>query len=112
MGFRLSSAIAGFATRTSENLDELQTKADDIAKTAAARYANEALQVRKERMKSRQDYLEAATFLKNNYGLSNNQVEVVLSGGIANKDLFVERMKDVEDAAFTAAKANGEDMSK
>ena len=112
MGFRLSSAIAGFATRTSENLDELQTKADDIAKTAAARYANEALQVRKERMKSRQDYLEAATFLKNNYGLSNNQVEVVLSGGIANKDLFVERMKDVEDAAYTSAKANGEDMSK
>ena len=111
MGFRLSSAIAGFATRTSENLDELQTKADDIAKTAAARYANEALQVRKERMKSRQEYLEAATNLKNNYGLSNNQIEVILSGGIANKDLFIQRMKDIEDEAFSNAKASGQDMS-
>ena len=112
MGFRLSSAIAGFATRTSENLDELQTKADDIAKTAAARYANEALQVRKERMKSRQEYLEAATNLKNNYGLSNNQIEVILSGGVANKDLFIERMKDIEDEAYSNAKASGQDMSK
>ena len=111
MGFRLSSAIAGFATRTSENLDELQTKADDIAKTAAARYANEALQVRKERMKSRQEYLEAATNLKNNYGLSNNQIEVILSGGVANKDLFIERMKDIEDEAYSSAKASGQDMS-
>ena len=30
--------------------DPLQNKADDIAKTAAARYADEAIQVRKERM--------------------------------------------------------------
>ena len=111
MGFRLSSAIAGFATRTSENLDELQNKADDIAKTAAARYADEAIQVRKERMKSRQEYLDAATMLQNNFNLSNNQVESILSGGVANKDLFIQKMKDIEDQQFSAAKATGQDMN-
>ena len=111
MGFRLSSAIAGFATRTSENLDELQNKADDIAKTAAARYADEAIQVRKERMKSRQEYLDAATMLQNNFNLSNNQVESILSGGVANKDLFIQKMKDIEDQQFAAGKSTGQDMN-
>ena len=87
MGFRLSSAIAGFATRTSENIDELQTKADDMAKTAAARYAQEALQVRKERMKSIKDYSKKAKVLSN-YGLNNAQIETLLSGGIEQADKF------------------------
>ena len=55
MGFRLSSAISGFATKTSENLTALQDKADEISKTAAARYAEEAKEVRKERMKTIRD---------------------------------------------------------
>ena len=49
-GFRLASAVAGFAKRTSQNLDALQTKADDATKTAAKRFADEALLVRKARV--------------------------------------------------------------
>ena len=82
MGFRLSSAIAGFAERTSENLTALQDKADEITKTAAERYANEALQVRKERIKSVREYTRAAKELQR-MGLNNAQIEVALSAGVA-----------------------------
>jgi hypothetical protein len=82
MGFRLSSAIAGFAERTSENLTALQDKADEITKTAAERYANEALQVRKERIKSVREYTRAAKELQR-MGLDNAQIEVALSAGVA-----------------------------
>ena len=88
MGFRLSSAIAGFAERTSENLTALQDKADEITKTAAATYAQEALQVRKERMKSRREYLSAAEDLSG-MGLNNNQIETILKGGIKNADRLI-----------------------
>ena len=98
MGFRLSSAIAGFAERTSENLTALQDKADEITKTAAATYAQEALQVRKERMKSRREYLSAAEDLES-YGLNNNQIETILKGGIKNADLFKQSLQDAEAAA-------------
>ena len=98
MGFRLSSAIAGFAERTSENLTALQDKADEITKTAAATYAQEALQVRKERMKSRREYLSAAEDLES-YGLNNNQIETILKGGIKNADLFKQSLQDAEAVA-------------
>ena len=98
MGFRLSSAIAGFATRTSENLTALQDKADEITKTAAATYAQEALEVRKERMKSRKEYLSAAEDLSG-YGLNNNQIETILKGGVKNVDLFTQTLKDAEAKA-------------
>tara|TARA_A100001391_G_scaffold82407_1_gene53848 strand:+ start:273 stop:2198 length:1926 start_codon:yes stop_codon:yes gene_type:complete len=87
MGFRLSSAIAGFAERTSENLTALQDKADEITKTAAERYANEALQVRKERMKNIREYTKKAKNLSN-LGLNNAQIETLLSGGVEQADKF------------------------
>jgi len=101
MGFRLSSAIAGFAERTSENLTALQDKADEITKTAAATYAQEALQVRKERMKSRREYLSAAEDLSG-MGLNNNQIETILKGGIKNADLFKQTLQDAEAKANDA----------
>jgi len=87
MGFRLSSAVAGFATRTSENLKSLQDKADEITKTAAARYAEEAKDVRKERMKSIREYSRKARSLAS-LGLNNSQVETVLSAGLGKADEF------------------------
>jgi hypothetical protein len=105
MGFRLSSAIAGFAERTSENLTALQDKADEITKTAAERYANEALQVRKERIKSVREYTRAAKELKN-MGLNNAQIEVALSAGVAGVDNVksslanLEKREQLKDPSF------------
>jgi hypothetical protein len=95
MGFRLSSAIAGFAERTSENLTALQNKADEITKTAAERYANEALQVRKERIKSVREYTRAAKELKN-MGLNNAQIEVALSSGVAGVENVKSSLANLE----------------
>ena len=95
MGFRLSSAIAGFADRTSENLTALQDKADEITKTAAERYANEALQVRKERIKSVREYTRAAKELKN-MGLNNAQIEVALSAGVAGVENVKSSLANLE----------------
>ena len=95
MGFRLSSAIAGFAERTSENLTALQDKADEITKTAAARYANEALQVRKERIKSVREYTRAAKELQQ-MGLNNAQIEVALSAGVAGVDNVKSSLANLE----------------
>mgnify|MGYP003150846944 CR=1 FL=1 len=105
MGFRLSSAIAGFAERTSENLTALQDKADEITKTAAERYANEALQVRKERIKSVREYTRAAKELKN-MGLNNAQIEVALSAGVAGVENVksslanLEKREQLKDPSF------------
>ena len=105
MGFRLSSAIAGFADRTSENLTALQNKADEITKTAAERYANEALQVRKERIKSVREYTRAAKELKN-MGLNNAQIEVALSAGVAGVENVksslanLEKREQLKDPSF------------
>ena len=105
MGFRLSSAIAGFAERTSENLTALQDKADEITKTAAERYANEALQVRKERIKSVREYTRAAKELKN-MGLNNAQIEVALSSGVAGVENVksslanLEKREQLKDPSF------------
>ena len=95
MGFRLSSAIAGFADRTSENLTALQNKADEITKTAAERYANEALQVRKERIKSVREYTRAAKELKQ-MGLNNAQIEVALSAGVAGVENVKSSLENLE----------------
>ena len=95
MGFRLSSAIAGFAERTSENLTALQNKADEITKTAAERYANEALQVRKERMKSVREYTRAAKELQQ-MGLNNAQIEVALSAGVGGVENVKSSLKNLE----------------
>ena len=109
MGFRLSSAIAGFAERTSENLTALQDKADEITKTAADRYANEALQVRKERIKSVREYTRAAKELKQ-MGLNNAQIEVALSAGVAGVDnvknslVNLEKRDKLKDLSFEGCK--------
>ena len=70
MGFRLASAIGGFAKKTSANLDALQVKADDITKTAAKRFAEEANAVRKARISSRGSYSKIANRLSKNYNSS------------------------------------------
>ena len=88
MGFRLASAIGGFAKKTSANLDALQVKADDITKTAAKRFAEEANAVRKARISSRGSYSKIANRLSKNYNLNDAQVYALLSGGLEQADLF------------------------
>ena len=89
MGFRLASAIGGFAKRTSQNLDALQAKADDITKTAAKTFAEEANAVRKARISSRGTYSKIARRLASNYNLNNAQVYSLLAGGLEQADLFL-----------------------
>ena len=101
MGFRLASAIGGFAKRTSQNLDALQAKADDITKTAAKTFAEEANAVRKARISSRGTYSKIARRLASNYNLNNAQVYSLLAGGLEQADLFqntVEQAKLMHDS--------------
>ena len=112
MGFRLSSAVAGFATRTSENLKSLQDKADEITKTAANRYADEALQIRKERMKSIREYTRAARELRG-MGLTNPQIEIALSAGpsgvdnVKNSIINLEKSEMLKDPSFKGFDVEG-----
>ena len=101
MGFRLASAIGGFARRTSQNLDALQAKADDITKTAAKTFAEEANAVRKARISSRGSYSKIARRLASNYNLNNAQIYSLLAGGLEQADLFqntVEQAKLMHDS--------------
>ena len=82
-GFRLASAVACFAKRTSHNLDALQTKADDATKTAAKRFADEALLVRKARLQKGADFDKSFRKLKQQFGMHLNsaQLEAIMYSG-------------------------------
>ena len=98
MGFRLASAISGFAKRTSQNLDALQAKADDATKTAAKRFADEALLVRKTRMAEGVRFDRAARQAKAKYGnfLNNAQLEALLYGGPESIEKLDQTIKNAQ----------------
>jgi|TARA_R100000455_G_C6273221_1_gene130570 hypothetical protein len=98
MGFRLASAISGFAKRTSQNLDALQAKADDATKTAAKRFADEALLVRKTRMAEGVRFDRAARQAKAKYGnfLNDAQLEALLYGGPESIEKLDQTVKNAQ----------------
>ena len=92
MSFSLFHAVAGGAKRMSERLNTLETDTKDLVKTSAGRIATEMANNRKERIKNRTDYREAANKLKS-LGLGNAQIETVLQGGLGEADAFLQTVQ-------------------
>ena len=88
MAFRLQSAIAGAAKKATENLNELDKEYRESIKDTAANLAKEAAIVRKQRMSAVTDYNRRARKLRNNYDLTDAQIQTLLSGGVEEYDAF------------------------
>ena len=92
--------LTGFAKRTSENLRTLQNKADDTIKSYALQAAQDAKEVRKQRVKGVLDYTNMAEALKQR-GLNDAEVQAVLRGGIGAGQQYI----DGENVARSEAEA-------
>jgi hypothetical protein len=99
MAFRLQSAIAGAAKKATENLDELDKEYRQSIKDTAANLAKEAAVIRKQRMAAVTDYNRRARKLRNNYDLSDSQIQTLLSGGVEEYDNFEKTITAGETAA-------------
>ena len=99
MAFRLQSAIAGAAKKATENLNELDKEYRQSIKDTAANLAKEAAIIRKQRMAAVTDYNRRARKLRNNYELSDAQIQTLLSGGIEEYDNFENTITAGETAA-------------
>ena len=99
MAFRLQSAIAGAAKKATENLNELDKEYRESIRNTAANLAKEAATVRKQRMTAVTDYNRRARKLRNNYDLSDAQIQTLLSGGIEEYDNFEKTITAGETAA-------------
>lgn len=86
MAFRLQSAIAGFAKKASENIDEIEKDYRDGIKNTAANLAQEAALIRKQRMNAVTNYNSTARKLRSRYNLSDGQIQTLLGGGIGEAD--------------------------
>ena len=107
-GFRLASAVAGFAKRTSQNLDALQTKADDATKTAAKRFADEALLVRKARLQKGADFDKSFRKLKQQFGMHLNsaQLEAIMYSGPEGVENLISTVNNAQMEHAFAVKQN------
>jgi len=101
MAFRLQSAIAGFAKRTSEKMEKFDDTYFETLKNTSANLANEAGSIRKDRMKAVREYGDKASVLQSDYGLTDGQVQELLRGGLSRYDQFVEAMNNAEAKAAT-----------
>jgi len=99
MAFRLQSAIAGAAKKATENLGELDKEYRQSIKDTAANLAKEAGAIRKQRMAAVTDYNRRARKLRNNYDLSDAQIQTLLSGGVEEYDNFEKTITAGETAA-------------
>jgi hypothetical protein len=99
MAFRLHSAIAGAAKKATENLDELDKEYRESIRNTAANLAKEAATIRKQRMAAVTDYNRRARKLRNNYDLSDAQIQTLLSGGVEEYDNFEKTITAGETAA-------------
>tara|TARA_Y100001937_G_C7120316_1_gene332221 strand:+ start:455 stop:2194 length:1740 start_codon:yes stop_codon:yes gene_type:complete len=102
MAFRLQSAIAGAAKKFSERMEKFDDTYADTLKNSAANLAKEAAAIRKERMAAVRDYQNKGNILINDYGLSEAQVQSLLSGGTSRYDQFI---KDVQSGAMQHVRA-------
>jgi len=96
MAFRLQSAIAGFAKRTSEKMEKFDDTYFETLKNTSANLANEAGSIRKDRTKAVREYGDKASVLQSDYGLTDGQVQELLKGGLSRYDQFVEAMNNAE----------------
>lgn len=95
--------LTGFARRTSENLRTLQNKADDTIKSYALQAAQDAKEVRKQRVKSQLDYSNMAKALSSSYGLNDGQVQALLRGGLQAGQRYID--------GFDVAKSNDDKVT-
>ena len=93
MAFRLQSAIAGFAKRTSEKMEKFDDTYFETLKNASSNLATEASSIRKERIAAARDYKNKGNILINDYGLTEAQVQALLSGGTDRYDTFIADVK-------------------
>lgn len=102
MAFRLQSAIAGFAKRTSEKMEKFDDTYFETLKNTSANLANEASTIRKDRVTAARDYRNKGNILINDFGLTEAQVQALLSGGTDRYDKFME---DVQSGAMQHVRA-------
>ena len=65
MAFRLQSAIAGFAKRTTEKMEKFDDTYFETLKNTSANLANEASTIRKDRVTAARDYRNKGNILIN-----------------------------------------------
>jgi hypothetical protein len=97
MAFRLQSAIAGASKKLSEKMTAFDENYAETLKNTASNLAQEAANIRKERMIAVRDYKSKGQILIDDYGLSEAQVASLLQGGTDRYDKF---LADVESGAM------------
>lgn len=97
MAFRLQSAIAGAGKKLSEKMTAFDENYAETLKNTASNLAQEAANIRKERMIAVRDYKSKGQILMDDYGLSEAQVASLLQGGTDRYDKF---LADVESGAM------------
>ena len=102
MAFRLQSAVAGFAKRSSERISALDEDYMESLKNTTASLAKEAANIRKERTKAVLDYSDKGKTLKRNFKLTDAQIQTVLSAGPESYTTFVESIRAGNQAAKLA----------
>jgi|TARA_B100000035_G_scaffold149001_1_gene127024 hypothetical protein len=102
MAFRLQSAIAGAGKKLSEKMTAFDENYAETLKNTASNLAQEAADIRKERMIAVRDYKSKGQILMDDYGLSEAQVASLLQGGTDRYDKF---LADVESGAMQHIRA-------
>ena len=93
MAFRLQSFLAGAAKEATKNIRALDEEYRDSLKNTAADLAKEAKNIRKERMAATLEYGGKARKLQRDFGLSDGQIQTILSAGTDSYDSFVKSIQ-------------------
>lgn len=93
MAFRLQSFLAGAAKEATKNIRALDEEYRDSLKNTAADLAKEAKNIRKARMTATLEYGGKARKLQRDFGLSDGQIQTILSSGTDSYDSFVKSIQ-------------------
>ena len=93
MAFRLQSFLAGAAKEATKNIRALDEEYRDSLKNTAADLAKEAKNIRKARMTATLEYGGKARKLQRDFGLSDGQIQTILSSGTDSYDSFVKSVQ-------------------
>lgn len=93
MAFRLQSFLAGAAKEATKNIRALDEEYRESLKNTAADLAKEAKNIRKARMTATLEYGGKAKRLQRDFGLSDGQIQTILSSGTDSYDSFVKSVQ-------------------
>lgn len=93
MAFRLQSFLAGAAKEATKNIRALDEEYRESLKNTAADLAKEAKNIRKARMTATLEYGGKARKLQRDFGLSDGQIQTILSSGTDSYDSFVKSVQ-------------------